>query len=374
MNIELAPVSIYRAMVVVLALWILHAFVEAALAACVTAIASWPLFERFADCLPARMRRVAAPLLFTGLMVVFVLVPMVIAFGALLGEAHTLSLEIAAADQRGIALPGWLQNVPLVGPWVLARWQSELAHPGTLLQWLQKADPAVLLGWAQTLSQCTVHHAVIIGFALLLLFFLYQSGEALAQDCRRVLRQRLGVGVERYIGLGIRSVRASVNSLLLVGLFDGLASAAAFALAGVPKPVVWAAITGSLALVPFLGYVAVIALALHLVIQGATANALVAFVLGCAILLAGDKVVRPVVARGGVGLPFVWVLMGCLGGFHVLGMVGVVIGPAVLTLARELGEQRVRAATAPVGTDGAPTAEKRAHDAAHAAVADRLTR
>jgi predicted PurR-regulated permease PerM len=34
--------------------------------------------------------------------------------------------------------------------------------------------------------------------------------------------------------------------------------------------------------------------------------------------------------------------MGCLGGFEVLGLVGVVIGPVLLTLARELWEQRVR--------------------------------
>jgi predicted PurR-regulated permease PerM len=41
-------------------------------------------------------------------------------------------------------------------------------------------------------------------------------------------------------------------------------------------------------------------------------------------------------------LGFVWVLMGCLGGFEVLGLIGLVIGPVVLTLARELWEQRVR--------------------------------
>jgi predicted PurR-regulated permease PerM len=34
--------------------------------------------------------------------------------------------------------------------------------------------------------------------------------------------------------------------------------------------------------------------------------------------------------------------MGCLGGFEVLGLIGLVIGPVVLTLARELWEQRVR--------------------------------
>jgi predicted PurR-regulated permease PerM len=34
--------------------------------------------------------------------------------------------------------------------------------------------------------------------------------------------------------------------------------------------------------------------------------------------------------------------MGCLGGFEVLGLVGLVVGPVVLTLARELWQQRIR--------------------------------
>ena len=342
LDFSLTPGSFCRALIIVLAVWILHSFIESILAACVTAVASWPLYTRFSTRMPVRLRRTGAPLIFTCLMFVFVLAPMVFAIGALLGEAHTMILDLAAADQRGIALPPWLEDVPLVGPWAMARWQSELAHPGTLMLWVQKADPARLLGWAQSLGQFTAHHVIIVAFAIMLLFFLYQHGEALAQGCRRVLRQRLGVGVEHYIDLGTRAMHASVNCMLVVGLFDGLATAIAFTLAGVPRAVVWAAITGSLALVPFLGYVAVIALALNLAIKGAAAAALMAAVLGGAILLVGDKVVRPAVARGGVGLPFVWVLMGCLGGFEVLGLVGVVIGPVVLTLARELWEQRVR--------------------------------
>jgi predicted PurR-regulated permease PerM len=70
--------------------------------------------------------------------------------------------------------------------------------------------------------------------------------------------------------------------------------------------------------------------------------AVLALIAGCAVLFFGDKILRPAIGRGGTGLPFVWVLMGCLGGFEVLGLVGVVVGPVVLTLARELWEQRVR--------------------------------
>ena len=150
----------YGALIIVLSVWILHSFLEALLAACVTAIASWPLYRQFAARLPRRMARSAIALIFTSVMTVFVLAPLMFAFGALLTEAHALLLEIAAADKEGIAAPHWLENVPLAGPWLAARWQSELAHPGALSVWTQRTDPAALLGWAQSLGQFMARHAV----------------------------------------------------------------------------------------------------------------------------------------------------------------------------------------------------------------------
>jgi predicted PurR-regulated permease PerM len=88
--------------------------------------------------------------------------------------------------------------------------------------------------------------------------------------------------------------------------------------------------------------VAVAALTLKLAITAAAAPPLLSLGLGCFVLFCGDKIVRPMVAREGIRLRFVWVLMGSLGGFEVLGLVGLVIGPVVLTLTRELWEQRVR--------------------------------
>ena len=48
MTIKLPPGWVYGALIVVLSAWILHSFLQAILAACVTAIASWPLYTRFA--------------------------------------------------------------------------------------------------------------------------------------------------------------------------------------------------------------------------------------------------------------------------------------------------------------------------------------
>lgn len=342
MNLKLSSGWVYRAAVIAAAAWVLHGFVEAVLAACVAAIASWPLYRRFAERCAPRIGASATALLFTLLMVVFVLAPMMFAFGALLTEAHALLVEVAAADKAGINVPAWLPDVPLIGTWAAARWEHELAHPGALMMWTQRTDPTALLAWAQSLGQFMGRHALIILFAVLVLFYLYQEGEALAGDIRSVLRHAVGKRAEDHVDLAAHAVRASVNSMLLVGVFDGVAAGAAYAVAGVPHAALWAAITGALAIVPFLGYAAVAALTLQLAVTGAPASALMSLALGCAVLVCGDKVVRPLVAGKGVRLGFVWVLIGCLGGFEVLGLVGLVVGPVVLALARQMWRQRVR--------------------------------
>ena len=341
MNVKITAGRFCGALIVAVSVWILQSFLLPLLVACVTAIASWPLYRQFVARLARRLSPSASSLIFTSFMTLFVLAPLVFAMGALLAEGHALLVQIATADEKGIAVPHWLGNVPLVGPRIAARWQSELAHPGSLSVWMQRTDPTALLSWAQSLGQFTARHAFIIGFTILLLFFFYREGELLAEDFRRVLRHRINERAEGYLDVATCALRASVNSMLIVGLFDGCGTGLVYAIAGVTNAGLWAAITGLLALIPFLGYFAVAAVALQLAMTGAATSALFSFGLGALVLFCGDKIVRPVVAGGGTHLRFVWFLMACLGGFEVLGLVGVVIGPVVLTLTRELWQQCV---------------------------------
>lgn len=327
MTFKLTAGWLYGALVVLLGAWILHGFLEPLLAAGVIAIASWPLYERFAARLPRRVTRGAASLMFTCAVTAFMLGPLVFAFLALLSEGRALLRDIAVAGENGVPVPSWLEHVPL---------------GDALSMWAERADPAALLPWAQSLGQFTLRHALIIVFTVLLLFLLYRDGKSLARELRQMLRHQIGERAEGYLDVGARAVRASVNSLLVLGLFDGIATWIAYAIAGVPHAAVWGAITGALALVPFLGYAAVAAVTLQLAMTGAATPALISLALGCAVLFCGDKVVRPVVARHGTHLPFAWVLMGCLGGFEALGPVGLAIGPVVLSVTKELWAQRVR--------------------------------
>jgi predicted PurR-regulated permease PerM len=353
MNFKPTAGQVLALALVALCGWVLHGFFEALIAAGVTAVASWPLYERFRARLPRWIGAGAAALLFTGAITFLVLAPLALAGAALLGEVHALLRGIAQADGRGMVLPQWLFDLPVLGPLLQARWQARLADPGALLALTQHADPSAVLGWARSLSEFTARQALIVAFAVLLLAFFYRHGATLARDLTRALGRAIGDRAGHYVGVATRAVRASAGSMLAVGAFDTVAIGLVCALAGAPRPLVWAAITGALATVPFLGYAAVAAMALQMSLAGAAGAALWCLVLACAVLLVGDKVVRPMAARGGVHLPFVWTLMGCIGGFGVLGAAGLVIGPLALALAHEVWEQRT-AEFAATGS-GAPT-------------------
>jgi predicted PurR-regulated permease PerM len=342
MNLKLTPARLLAVAVIAVSVWVMHDFIEALLVACIAAITSWPLYERWMARRPRGVGRRTASAAFTAAITIFVLAPMVFACFALIHEANALVMDLAAADRRGLTVPPWLTQLPTLGPWLAARWGAPLGRPGALLNLTQQTDPAALLGWVQALGQFTLRHLLTVGFSVLLLGFLYQEGAALACELKAALRRGIGASAERYLGVATRAVRAAVNSMLAVGLFDAGMSALVFALIGAPRALVWAAIAGALAAVPFLGYVAVAALALSLAVKGAATPALMTLVLGSLVLLSGDKLVRPLVARGGIQLPFVWVLIGCVGGFSTIGLAGVVIGPVALSLAGELWNQELR--------------------------------
>lgn len=335
MNLKLNAGRLLAATVVILSV---HGFLEAMAAACVIAVATWPLYARFRRCMPPRLGIGSAALTFTIVIAVFVLAPLVFACMALIDEVRALLISLAGGGLQGLAAPEWLSALPTIPNGSFP--QGDLSRSDALALLARHADPAAVLGWAQSLAQVAFQQALTIVFAVLLLFFFYCRGDVLARELTSRLEQALGDGAQRYLEVATRAVRASVNSMFAVGLFDAAAAAATYSAAGTPRALVWAAITGALATVPFLGYAAVGAMALMLAVKGLAAAALTSLIPGVAVLLCGDKVVRPMVACGGMRLPFVWVLMGCLGGFSVFGLSGLVTGPAMLAVAREVLERR----------------------------------
>ncbi len=66
--------------------------------------------------------------------------------------------------------------------------------------------------------------------------------------------------------------------------------------------------------------------------------------IGTLVVFVADHFVRPVLIGGAVKLPFLWVLLGILGGLEGFGLVGLFLGPAVLAALIALWREWIAAA------------------------------
>jgi predicted PurR-regulated permease PerM len=82
--------------------------------------------------------------------------------------------------------------------------------------------------------------------------------------------------------------------------------------------------------VPYGATVAVLLVGAVLAASGSAVGALVIVVVGLIVAFIADHFIRPVLIGGATRLPFIWVLLGILGGIGAWGLVGLFIGPAIM--------------------------------------------
>ena len=119
----------------------------------------------------------------------------------------------------------------------------------------------------------------------------------------------------------------------MVGLVQGVLAGAAFALAGVPGAVFWAAIIAVLALVPGIGpKIVYVPLLIYLVLGGSYGAAVGVGVWCFGVISTVDDFLRPRLIGQDAEMPQLLVLLGVLGGLSLFGVVGIIIGPIVAAL------------------------------------------
>ena len=336
-------VTIFFVVVFLLALFIARRFILPVVWAVILTIASWPLYVS----LLRRMRGRALPaaLLATLLLAAVFVVPMFLVLEQATSHAPAVAAYIARANQEGIAAPPMLERLPYGAAAIQQWWATTLAQPHGLAH-LFSDVPAVRLSSASSLLRLfgarVVHGLINFGFAFVCLFFCYLNGEALARQFDVVGSRYLGQNRwRRYIATVPPSIKSTVNGLVLVGLGEGVLLGLAYAAAGVPSPILWAALTAVLAIIPFGAPIVFLAISVFLLATGNTAGAIGITAWGTVVLMIADHVVRPKIIGGAGKIPFLVVLFGILGGVESFGLVGLFVGPSIMALMVTLWRESV---------------------------------
>ncbi len=261
----------------------------------------------------------------------------------------TIPLLILGAALRG-ELRALVQSLHDAGPEsglspYLTHWRDVLLQRLGSYSNLSQFDPqATLLRWAEQASRYLLSiSTTVIGnlfsFALntvvvfFTLFFFFRESARIRRTISELLpfdeeqTDRLLAGIDE-------TIIGNLYGSLAVGITQGTFTGLAFWALGLPAPILWALVTVPASLVPLLGSAFVWApAALVLIITGHWVKALVLLVWGAAVVGQVDVLVRPWVVGAHVKVHTLLVFFALLGGAKAFGILGIFVGPIVLSFA-----------------------------------------
>jgi predicted PurR-regulated permease PerM len=335
---------------VLLGLWTLHGFLPALAWAVILAIAMWPLYRRVRRRIPAHGHGILLPALFATAIALLFLLPLGLLAIQAAREAGALLHWAAEAERNGLPVPDWLATLPFLSAQAAAWWQENLADPGGAKEVLARLNQAEVIDAGRQLGANLAHRAVLFGFTILTLFFLFRDGGALVAQALRASARLLGPAGERVARQMVASVHGTVDGLVLVGLAEGLLLGIAYAVAGVPHPTLLGAVTALAAMIPFAAPLVFGIAALVLAAQGAAVAGAAVFGFGMVVVFVADHVFRPALIGGATRLPFLLVLLGILGGVETWGLLGLFLGPAIMAALALLWQEWTAAPPGPDAT------------------------
>lgn len=309
--------------------WILHGFLGFMAWAVILSVATWPAYRRLSLLLGSG---VWSALALTLLIAVSIIAPLSYGFGRFFQEAHILSKVLAEAQHTGIAAPVWLASTPVVGSWLMSQWDDLLGSSTAAKESLKWLGSGVGLGYTKALASQVAHRIFGLFIMVMTLFFIYYHGSVVGSKLLRRGERLFGEKGVSYAIHAMAAIRATVNGLVLVALGEGLLLGLGYAVAGLPHPTMLGVITGVFALIPFAAKLIFGACALVLIVQGNAFAGIVLFVFGFIVIVIADNYIRPLLIGGAVKLPFMWTLLGILGGIENFGLLGLFLGPTIMAV------------------------------------------
>jgi predicted PurR-regulated permease PerM len=298
--------------------------------ATVLVVVFYPVHRR----LVARTNRPATSALISCLLVIFViLIPLSLVTLALVrefsGTVQGLQNQFNAISDPNSGsgrflgrIVGWLGNYVDI---------EQLRDPQSIQERLQQVAGTVaqrtlgLVGGALGI-------VVQIFFIIFTMYYLFRDGAKIVNALPDVLPLEKTQSEEIFTRTK-DVISASVNGVLVIAAIQGALGAVAFFALGVPSALVWGVVMTFLSLIPMAGsFVVWVPAAIFLAVTGHWVKAILLTAWGALVIGTVDNFLRPKLVGERTKLHELFIFFSVLGGLHVFGVLGLVLGPVVLAI------------------------------------------
>jgi predicted PurR-regulated permease PerM len=298
----------------------------------VLAVALYPVFNLLAGLLGGRPRLAAAILT-------------VINLGIVIGPAAWLGLsavegvkDLAAnLSANNLVLPSapdGVKNWPLIGPQLFELWNQASNNIRAALREVAphlKPLAGTMLGLAGNAGVGTLKFLLSVALA----GFLFPYGSQLVAAGRGFLSRIVPEQSEHFLALAGTTIRAVSQGVIGVAMIQSLLAGIGFKLAGIPGAGLLAFVVMILAIVQIGAAIVLFPVIIWIWLDKDFTTALLMTVFLCIVGIL-DNVLKPLVMGRGLTTPTLVIFVGVIGGTLAHGIVGLFIGPIILSVAWEL--------------------------------------
>ena len=297
----------------------------------IIAVACYPGFRKLQSAMGGRGGM--ASVVFTLVFLAILIIPVYLLAQSLIQGIQTLAAHLG--DETLVIPPPpdniatWpIIGVPLKNLWYLAS--------TNLTGFLTKFAPQVKGFIPAVLSAAAGVGGAVLQFVLsIIVAGVILANAQSAYEAVRALANRLfgdkGPEFQELVGSTIRSV---TTGILGVALIQTVCAGLGFLVVGLPAAGLWAVIF-LIAAVLQVGVVILIPAVIYVFAVASTTKAVI-FLIWCLIVALMDNVLKPILLGRGVAVPIAVVFLGAIGGFVLMGIIGLFVGAIVLSVGYKL--------------------------------------
>lgn len=299
--------------------------------AAILVVALYPAYSALGALLGSR--RLAAALITLVCLVVIVGPLTALALGFVEG-AQALLAKFGDGSLLIPLPPESVHDWPVIGERVHAAWTMA---SGNIEAVLRKLEPSLMQAGSMALGKVASIGVEVLSFVVSVLIagFLFGSGERFAEIAHRIANR---IGGERGVGfirLAAATIRNVARGVIGVALLQAFLCALVLSLFHIPAP-------GALAFVVLI--LCIIQIGPALVLLPVIIWAWLRMEFGSALLLTVlltplfiiDNVMKPILVARGLSTPTLVILLGVLGGTLSYGLIGLFLGPIILSVVHDL--------------------------------------
>ncbi len=173
---------------------------------------------------------------------------------------------------------------------------------------------------------------VEVFFVIFTMYYLFRDGDRLRAALRFSLPLE-GAKASEIIERTREVISASVYGVLVIATIQGALGGLIFFALGLPSPLLWGVVMMFFSMIPMAGaFIVWVPAAIYLLLTGSYVKAVILIAFGALVIGSVDNFLRPKLVGERTRLHELLIFFSVLGGLQVFGVLGLVLGPAVVAI------------------------------------------